>query len=109
MLSTDRCGLIALGETNCRLRLGLSALVVDRLAAARSAHRDGLEHPDEPLCPRITIGCSTARTVLRWSREGAAESAGGSSGNSLPGDSRWSPIHERKTTRPGSVAAKPRL
>ncbi len=79
MLSTDRCGLIALGETNGRLRLGLSALVVDRLAAARSAHRAGLEHPEEPLCPRMTIGCSTARTVLPWSREAAAESAGGSS------------------------------
>ncbi len=47
MLSTDRCGLIALGETNGRLRLGLAALVVDRLAAARSAHRDGLEHLTE--------------------------------------------------------------
>ncbi len=50
MLSTDRCGLIALGETNGRLRLGLAALVVDRLAPARSAHREGLEHPEEPLC-----------------------------------------------------------
>ena len=47
MLSTDRCGLIALGETNGRLRRGLAALVVDRLAAARSAHRDGLEHLTE--------------------------------------------------------------
>src|SRR5271157_503954 len=125
MLSTERCGLIALGETNGRLRLGLAALVVDRLAVARSAHRAGLEHPEEPLCPRITIGCSTARTVLRWSREAAAESAGGSSlkltqaaavDEPLPSRSRdvgfqwvnfWGSNHQTEITGPRSGSSLP--